>query len=239
MAEEDQNSQPLTRRNFIQAIGLLAAGTATSNAPALPQPGDGAAAGGSPAYVRKVFTAHQWVMVGALCDLIIPADDRSGSATQAQVPKFIDDWIDFRRQQDGNDLLMAQICGGLTWLDAESNRLFTAPFVDAKPSQQHQMLDRIAWPEHVTQEDHRWMLFFSEFRNLTVSGFYSSMVGVADLPYLGNTFVEKWTGCSDELWQIIEQRRRTGYQGIRLAAPTGEAESRGQTGLKDAKVQMR
>jgi gluconate 2-dehydrogenase gamma chain len=221
MAEEDQN--PLTRRNFIQAIGLVVAGTAMSSAPALSNTGNHVAAEGSRAYSRKVFTAQQWPIVAVLCDLIIPADDRSGSATQAGVPEFIDDWIDFRRQQDGNDALMAQICGGLTWLDAESQRLFTAAFVDGKPSQQQQILDRIAWPEQVTAEDHRWMLFFTEFRNLTVSGFYSSKVGVADLPYLGNTVVEKWTGCSEELWQVIEQRRKSGYQGVRLTAPSSTA----------------
>jgi gluconate 2-dehydrogenase gamma chain len=154
--------------------------------------------------------------VCVLCDLIIPADDRTGSATQAGVPEFIDDWIDFRKQQDGDDSLMAQICGGLVWLDRESRRLFAVPFIDAKPEQQQQILDRIAWPERVAQEDHRWMLFFTEFRNLTVSGFYSSKMGVADLSYLGNTVVERWTGCSDEVWHMIEERRRTGYEGIRL-----------------------
>ncbi len=220
MAEEDQNA--LTRRNFIQAIGLVVAGTATTSAPALSNAAHHAAAGDASSYARKVFTAQQWPLVSVLCDLILPADDRSGSASQAGVPEFIDDWIDFRRQQDGDDSLMAQICGGLTWLDAESQRLFGAAFVDAKPSQQQQILDRIAWPEHATAEDHRWMLFFTEFRNLTVSGFYSSKVGVADLPYLGNTVVEKWTGCSEELWQVIEQRRKAGYRGVHLAAPSGK-----------------
>ena len=66
-----------------------------------------------------------------LCDLIMPADERSGSATQAGVPEFIDDWLDFRKQQDGNDDLAATILGGLAWLDHESSRLFQKPFADA------------------------------------------------------------------------------------------------------------
>jgi hypothetical protein len=37
--------------------------------------------------------------VRVLCDLIVPADERSGSATQAGVPEFIDDWLDFRKQK--------------------------------------------------------------------------------------------------------------------------------------------
>jgi hypothetical protein len=69
------------------------------------------------------------------------------------------------------------------------------------------------------------MLFFSEFRDLTVSGFYSSKMGVADLPYLGNRMVAKWAGCSEDLWQIIEQRRRTGYGGVQLHPPAMEGTS--------------
>ena len=58
-----------------------------------------------------------------LCDLIIPADERSVSASQAGVPEFIDDWIQFRTEQDGNMNLRAEIFGGLMWLDRESTKL--------------------------------------------------------------------------------------------------------------------
>src|SRR5215467_442179 len=76
------------------------------------------------AYQRKIFDDHQWHMVGVVTDLIIPADERSGSATQAGVPEFIDDWLDFRKKEDGNDLFAAQILGGVMWVDQESMRLF-------------------------------------------------------------------------------------------------------------------
>ena len=83
---------------------------------------------------RKVFDDHEWHTVGVLCDLIMPADERSGSATQAGVPEFIDDWLDFRKQEDGNDDFAAQILGGLAWLDQESQRLFGKPFAGARPA---------------------------------------------------------------------------------------------------------
>ena len=67
-------------------------------------------------YAYKAFDAHQWRTVQVLSDLIIPADERSGSATQAGVPEFIDDWLRFRIDQEGNDNLKAQILGGLMWL---------------------------------------------------------------------------------------------------------------------------
>ena len=40
--------------------------------------------------------------------------------------------------------------------------------------------------------------FFSSFRDLTASGFWSSKVGVDDLRYIGNTYVREWKGCPDE-----------------------------------------
>jgi hypothetical protein len=165
-------------------------------------------------YQRKVFDEHQWRTVSLLSDIIIPADERSGSATQAAVPEFIDDWIDFQKQEHGNDKLEAQILGGLMWLDRESNRQFEKAFADASADQQKQILDRIAWPARASADDHVWVLFFNVFRDLTVSGFFSSKMGVADLPYLGNTVVTEWQGCPPKVWAIIEDRVKNGFNDI-------------------------
>ena len=125
-----------------------------------------------------------------LSDIIIPADDRSGSATQAGVPEFIDDWLDFR----GGAQLTA-IRGGLTWLDVECNRQFAHDFVDCSEAQQKQILDRIAYPKTAAPEDGAGVAFFNHLRGLVVSGFFSSKMGVKDLPYLGNQMLSSWEGC--------------------------------------------
>jgi gluconate 2-dehydrogenase gamma chain len=152
--------------------------------------------------------------VHALSDLIVPADERSGSASEAGVPEFIDDWLDFRRHEDGTDSQVTQIQGGLAWLDRESIRLFGKDFADAVASEQRQILDRIAWPARAAAADARWARFFSRFRDLTVSGFFSSKMGVADLPYLGNRPVAQWKGCDPEVWAKIEERMKNGYKGL-------------------------
>ena len=170
-------------------------------------------------YKRQTFDDHQWRTVRVLCDLIIPADERSGSATDAGVPEFLDDWIAFRTDQDGNERLRAEIFGGLMWLDRESVRLYGNDFANAAPDQQKQILDRIAYPARTAPEDHAWMLFFNEFRSLTISGFYSSKMGIADLPYLGNTAVAEWKGCDPTVWAIVEERMKNGYEGIVKAKP--------------------
>ena len=95
----------VTRRNLIQILGIApaaaAAQTQAEHTHAEP------AARVKKAYQRKVFDDHQWRTVHVLCDLIIPADEHA-AAPPAGVPEFIDDWLDFRKQEDGNDDLRAR-----------------------------------------------------------------------------------------------------------------------------------
>jgi gluconate 2-dehydrogenase gamma chain len=202
----------VTRRNLIQILGIAPAAAAaqtqaehTHAEPATPV---------KKAYQRKVFNDHQWRTVQVLSDLIIPADEKSGSATAAGVPEFIDDWLDFRTHEDGNQNFAAGVLGGLAWLDLESTSLFQKDFAAAAPEQQTQILDRIAWPERASTADRRWADFFTRFRDLTVSGFFSSKMGVADLPYLGNKAVGEWKGCDPKVWAVIEERMKSGYKGL-------------------------
>lgn len=212
---EDKKAEPsgVSRRNLLHVLGTVpmaavAAEQAQDHAHTAPVPEKPAV------YRRKVFDDRQWRTVHVLCDLIIPADERSGSATAAGVPEFIDDWLDFRKQQDGNDNLAAQILGGLGWLDLESTRLFQKNFAAASLEQQKQILDRIAWPARAAAEDRRWVGFFNRFRDLTVSGFFSSKMGVADLPFLGNKAITEWKGCDPKVWAVIEERMKNGYKGL-------------------------
>ena len=40
--------------------------------------------------------------------------------------------------------------------------------------------------------------FFTTFRDLVASGFWTSKIGMADLRYMGNTVVHEWQGCPPE-----------------------------------------
>lgn len=140
----------------------------------------------------KFFTAHEWRSVRVLVDLIIPADEQSGSATQAGVPEF----IDFMCGDDKS--LQTPMRGGLAWLDGASHETFGKAFIDGAAADQTGLLDRIAWPRKAKPEDVQGAAFFTSFRDLTASGFYSSRMGVHDLRYIGNTFVPEWKGCPPE-----------------------------------------
>jgi gluconate 2-dehydrogenase gamma chain len=208
-----ETSKRVSRRDLFQiagsaaaAAGVAAGQTHDAHVPAVTAP--------KAPYQRKLFDEHQWRTVRVLCDLIIPADERSGSATQAGVPEFIDDWLDFRKREEGSDVASAQIQGGLAWLDQQSNQLSGKDFAGAPIAQQKQILDRIAWPGRAAAADLLPVRFFSRFRDLTVSGFFSSKMGIADLPYLGNRPVAQWKGCDPAVWAQIEERMKNGYQGL-------------------------
>ncbi len=145
-------------------------------------------------YKRKILTEHEYKTIRVLSDWIIPADERSGSATQAGVPEFVDDWLEFRGGR-----LLDSIRGGITWLDLECNRQYGHDFLDCTQAQQKQILDRIAYPRRAAPEHTAGVAFFNQLRDLVVSGFFSSKMGVNDLPYLGNQMLAGWDGCPAEV----------------------------------------
>jgi gluconate 2-dehydrogenase gamma chain len=232
MADKQESETPeagVSRRDLFHIIGSAPVLAAVSAGALGAQTHEGhthlasqAAAAKGP-YRRQTFDDQQWRAVRVLCDLIIPADERSGSASQAGVPEFLDDWLAFRTEEDGNQNLRAEIFGGLIWLDRESRRLSQKDFADAGSSQQKQILDRIAYPARAAKDDLPWVEFFNQFRSLTVGGFYSSKMGVSDLPYLGNVAVAEWKGCDPKVWAIIEDRLKNGYKGVLEAKPWGSA----------------
>jgi hypothetical protein len=147
-----------------------------------------AAAKASGAYKPTTFTEHEYKTVQVLSDIIIPADDRSGSATQAGVPEFLDGWLG---TQGGLDTIR----GGITWLDLECNRAYGHDFIDASDSEKKQLLDRIAYPKTAAPADASGVVFFNRMRSLVLGGFYTSKMGIEDLPYKGNQMLPEWTGC--------------------------------------------
>src|SRR3984893_17925177 len=71
----------------------------------------------------KFFSAHEYATVAVLVDLIIPRDERSGSATDAGVLAFMDFMmIDQPRRQ-------VAMRGGLALVDRLSVARFGRPFV--------------------------------------------------------------------------------------------------------------
>ena len=162
------------------------------------------------AYKPKFFTAHEWQTVRILVDLIIPKDERSGSATDAGVPEFMDyvmnDPTDSDRSREWRQTAMR---GGLAWIHSICAKRFGHDFLACTEAERTALLDEIAFfkghdeeeeeaemrePKSLLVHIHHGPSFFNSFRDRTASGFWSSKMGIADLGYTGNTFVAEWTG---------------------------------------------
>lgn len=141
------------------------------------------------------FTPEEWATVRLLADYVIPGDERSGSATDAKVPEYIDFLLADRDTREASRTAMR---GGLGWLDFECQRRFAATFVGATDAQRRSLLDDIAWPARARAEMSHGVAFFNRFRDLTAAGFFSSQMGWRDLAYVGNQFIPAWNGCPSE-----------------------------------------
>jgi gluconate 2-dehydrogenase gamma chain len=195
----------ISRRSAIKVLGAVPAAAGFTWTPAEADAAHEQAAQARKAaparttYKPKFFTPHEWATVTVLVDLIIPKDERSGSATDAGVPQFMD-FIMMDRPVSGEpDSARRQTAmrGGLRWIDAECQRRFQKTFVDCAADQRTAVLDDIAWPERAKDKPplSQGVAFFNSFRDLTASGFWSSKMGVEDLKYVGNVPNPNWDGC--------------------------------------------
>lgn len=141
---------------------------------------------------NKFFTPHEIQTIAVLCDIIIPRDHISGSATEAGVPDF----IEFIVKDKEN--FQVPMRGGLLWLDVQSAKRFGKGFKDCPSEQQLQIIDDIAYPEKAKPEMKQGVAFFNLMRNLTATGFYTSEMGVKDIGYLGNTG-NQWNGVPEDV----------------------------------------
>ena len=150
-----------------------------------------AARAATPAFVPKFFTPAELRFVRVLADMVIPKDDRSGSASDAGVPEFMDFMM---LEQPARQVAMR---GGLAWLDRECQLRFDKLFVDCSDAERTAVLDDIAWPAKAKPEFAHGVAFFNSFRDLTAAGFWTTRMGIDDLQYLGNRSVARWNGCPD------------------------------------------
>lgn len=142
-------------------------------------------------FVPAFFTAAEYRLVSTLADIIIPKDERSGSASDAGVPEFMDFMM---LDQPERQIAMR---GGLAWLDVTCQQRFDKTFMNCTDAERTSVLDDIAWPAKARPELAHGVAFFNSFRDLTASGFWTTRMGIDDLQYLGNRSVARWNGCPE------------------------------------------
>lgn len=141
---------------------------------------------------EKFFDDHEMKTITILADIIIPKDERSGSASDAKVPEFIEFIVkDMPRHQ-------TPMRGGLRWLDLQCMRRFNSDFASCTKDQQIEMVEEIAWPEKAKPEMAQGVAFFNLMRDLTATGFFTSEIGLKDLDYQGNK-PNQWDGVPQDV----------------------------------------
>ena len=136
---------------------------------------------------EKFFTTAELSTITVLADIIIPKDEKSGSASDAGVPAFIEFIV---KDMPDHQVPMR---GGLRWLDITCLKRYEKSFVDCSKEQQLQLIDEIAYPTLAKAEMQQGVTFFNRMRSLTASGFFSSKMGMEDVGYVGNR-PNKWEG---------------------------------------------
>lgn len=207
---------PVSRRRALQVLGMLPLAGALSSALGAQQAGTGGQQSQqghatpnpptqAPQPARNTprlafFTRAELRTVRVLADDVIPKDARSGSATEAGVPEFIDFNLSVPETDEATRVAWR---GGLRWLDTETRRRHAVAYAAATRAQRHAILDDIAHPDKVRPELRHGSTFFLRARDMIASGFFSSAMGHRDLRWQGNTFNPAWNGCPPEALQKL------------------------------------
>jgi len=128
----------------------------------------------------------------ALCDVIIPADDESPSASAVGVPDFIDEWVSSPYPGQAADRKL--VLEGLDWMEAESQRRFKAGFAALQPDQQEAICQDICDASQAKPEHKKATAFFKRYRDLTAGGYYTTPEGMKDIGYRGNASLAAFDG---------------------------------------------
>ncbi|MEO8450020.1 MAG: gluconate 2-dehydrogenase subunit 3 family protein [Gemmatimonadota bacterium] len=146
---------------------------------------------------EKVLSAEELVTLVALCDLIIPADHKSPSASQVGVPDYINEWASapYEWAREG----LTRIRDGLAWLNTESERRFGRAFAGLGAPEQTAIADDICYQPKAKPELLAAARFFDLIRDLSSTGFYTTREGMKDLGYIGNVPMPRWDGPPPEV----------------------------------------
>jgi gluconate 2-dehydrogenase gamma chain len=206
-APEDMDRRAVLKTLASTAIALPVLGASAPPAPAVPSvhsPSELVAPPGprgtawDPDLVRprkrwtNKLSAAELVTLSALCDMIIPADSRSPSASAVGVPAYINEVVS--APYDWAEQELVRIRGGLAWLNTESRRRFSRTFARCTNAQRTAICDDICHEPKAAPELKSAAKFFDRIRDLTAEGFYTTDAGMKDIGYVGNVALPKFEG---------------------------------------------
>lgn len=196
-------ARSLTRREAVQRMLAAAATVSLLDAQAFGAAGLPTSLGMDPNLHAKIIpwkrilSDAEMKTVTVLCDLIIPADDKSPAASAVGVPDFVNEWVSAPYPAQVHD--REEVQKGIEWIDGEARKRFGKAFADLSEDQHHAICGDICYPPKAKPDHKRGADFFAKMRNLTAGGFYTTPEGFKDIGYIGNVPMTEFPGPPPEV----------------------------------------
>jgi gluconate 2-dehydrogenase gamma chain len=137
---------------------------------------------------KPVFSPNQEAVLDRLSDIIIPSDDQSPGAHEAQVSKFLDLAASLNPQR------LRAWSHGIEAVEAAAHNHFSRAFMDCTREQQEQIVETMARNEGQPSNDLE--RFFTSLKPAVIDGYRYSEIGVTKfMRWEGNqNEVSAWNG---------------------------------------------
>ena len=130
---------------------------------------------------QKFFTDDELITLDKICNIILPPNEY-GSVREAEVVQL----IEFMAK----DIPTYQkpLRDGLIWINSESKNRFNKIFNQLNEDNQKEIFDDIAYydPNKGIDDYPKEVQWFNLVRNLTMTGYFTSELGIKELGYKGN-----------------------------------------------------
>jgi hypothetical protein len=135
------------------------------------------------------FDEHEFTLLDALTEHIIPRDAHSPGAHDAGVASFIDRTVAHAFLPEEKESWKK----GLAEMNRLSMESYNRPFLKAGKTEQVDLLEKLAKAEsHPKTDGER---FFDQLKGATIFGYYTTDIGIhKDIEYKGNVIQEQFSG---------------------------------------------
>lgn len=154
---------------------------------------------GAKATWEKKLMPAELTTLAALCDTIIPADEKGPAATKVGALDYINEHVSSPAR--ANDLVLVR--GGIIWINNESMTRFSKPFHQLSDAERTQICDEICFVPTAKPGYVAGALFFDKVRDLTATTYYTTPEGWKDIGYIGNVAMPTFPGPSAEVLQRL------------------------------------
>lgn len=169
----------MERRTVLKIVALTALSQKLNALPGAAMNHMAAPASSTTPYKLQFFSEEESLLLDQLMEMIIPADDHSPGAHEAQTHLFADLMVAGSREQ-----VKKQWQDGITQIREQ-----------AKGSSLADVLQKAAANEENPKTDLE--RFFVLLKQMTVNGYYTSATGIhKDMEYVGNTYLAAFPGCT-------------------------------------------